>query len=71
MNRAQEKSQRLLQIERLIWSHPEGLTQAEIARRLGVNRSTISRYVDADHLPPGVYVDDLDGDKLKFDRRPT
>lgn len=42
MNRAEEKAQRLLQIEKLLWAHPEGLTRAEIARRLGVNRSTIT-----------------------------
>jgi len=68
MNRAQEKSQRLLQIEQLLWAHPEGLTRAEIARRLNVNRSTITKYLDKDHLPPSIYVDDLDGDKLKIDR---
>ncbi len=68
MNRAQEKSQRLLQIEQLLWAHPEGMTRAEIARRLDVNRSTITKYLDKDHLPPSIYVDDLDGDKLKIDR---
>ena len=68
MNRAQEKSQRLLQIEQLLWSHPEGLTRAEIARRLNVNRSTITKYLDKDHLPPSIYEDDLDGNKLKIDR---
>ena len=68
MNRAQEKSQRLLQIEKLLWAHPEGLTRAEIARQLGVNRSTITKYLDAGHLPLGVYEDEFDGNKLKFDR---
>ena len=68
MNRAEEKAQRLLQIEKLLWAHPEGLTRAEIARRLGVNRSTITKYLDADQLPPGIYDDDLDGNKLKMDR---
>ena len=68
MNRAQEKSQRLLQIEKLLWAHPEGLTQSEIARRIHVNRSTISRYLGKDHLPPSIYEDDLDGNKLKIDR---
>lgn len=68
MNRAQEKSQRLLQIEELLWAHPEGMTRAEIARRLNVNRSTIGRYLDKDHLPPSIYEDDLDGNKLKLDR---
>lgn len=68
MNRAQEKSQRLLQIEQLLWAYPEGLTRAEIARRLNVNRSTITKYLNKDHLPPSIYIDDLDGDKLKIDR---
>ena len=68
MNRAEEKAQRLLQIEQLLWAHPEGLTRAEIARRLGVNRSTITKYLDTDQLPTGVYEDDLDGNKLKMDR---
>lgn len=68
MDRAQEKAQRLLQIEKLLWAHPEGLTRAEIARRLGLNRSTITKYLDAGQLPPGIYDDDLDGNKLKMDR---
>ena len=68
MNRAEEKAQRLLQIEKLLWAHPEGLTRAEIARRLDVNRSTITKYLDANQLPPGIYDDDLDGNKLKMDR---
>jgi CRISPR-associated endonuclease/helicase Cas3 len=68
MNRAEEKSQRLLQIERLLWAHPEGLTQSEVAKRLGVNRSTIWKYLDKDHMPPGVYIDDENGNKLKMDR---
>lgn len=37
------KAERLLQIEHPLLAHPAGLTQAEIARRTGVNRSTISR----------------------------
>lgn len=43
MSHAENKSERLLQIEALLLAHPEGLTQAEIARRMGVNRSTIHR----------------------------
>ncbi|MCW5850788.1 MAG: WYL domain-containing protein [Anaerolineae bacterium] len=35
----------MLQIEALLLTHPEGLTQAEVARRIGVNRSTIHRYL--------------------------
>ncbi|MCH3919513.1 MAG: HTH domain-containing protein [Sphaerochaeta sp.] len=41
------KGERVAQLELLLHSHPEGLRRAEIARRLGVHRSTISRYVDA------------------------
>jgi CRISPR-associated endonuclease/helicase Cas3 len=44
MSRAENKADRLLQIEALLLVHPEGLTQAEVARRLGVNRSTVNRY---------------------------
>lgn len=40
------KGERVAQLELLLYSHPEGLRRAEIARRLGVHRSTISRYVD-------------------------
>jgi CRISPR-associated endonuclease/helicase Cas3 len=43
MERAIGKAERLLQIESLLLVHPEGLSQAEIARRLGVNRSTVYR----------------------------
>lgn len=45
MERALTKSERLGQIEVLLLAYPEGLSQAEIARRLGVNRSTINRYL--------------------------
>ncbi len=45
MNRTRldHKIVRLQQIETLLLDHPEGMTQAELARRLGVNRSTIHR----------------------------
>lgn len=68
MERAKEKAQRLLQIQQLLWAHPEGMTRADIARRLSVNRSTITKYLDKDQLPPAIYEDDLDGNKLKLDR---
>lgn len=38
-----KKSWRLIEIIQLLGQHPEGLKQSEIARRLGVHRSTISR----------------------------
>jgi CRISPR-associated endonuclease/helicase Cas3 len=68
MNRDETKAQRLLQIEKLLWAHPEGLTRAEIARRMNLNRSTITKYLDKDQLPKSIYEDDLDGNKLKVDR---
>ncbi|MCL4534411.1 MAG: WYL domain-containing protein, partial [Bacteroidetes bacterium] len=68
MNKAREKALRLLQIEQLLWAHPEGLTRAETARRLGVNRSTITKYLAKDQLSHSIYEDDLDGNKLKVDR---
>jgi CRISPR-associated endonuclease/helicase Cas3 len=43
MQRAVGKAERLLQIEALLLTYPEGLSQAEIARRTGVHRSTIMR----------------------------
>jgi len=46
MERAAGKAARLLQLEELLLAFPEGLHKAEIARRLGVHRSTAGRYVD-------------------------
>lgn len=43
MIRAENKAARLSQIEALLLDHPEGLSQADIARRMGVHRSTILR----------------------------
>ncbi len=68
MNRAEEKAQRLLQIEKLLWAHPEGLTRAEIARRLNVNRSTITKYLDNSQLPAGIYEEEDGTHKLKMDK---
>jgi CRISPR-associated endonuclease/helicase Cas3 len=68
MNRAQEKSQRLLQIEELLWAHPEGMTRAEIARRLGVNRATITKYLAQGQLPPSIYEAEDGSKTLKVDR---
>ena len=66
MNPAETKAGRLLQIEALLLAHPEGLTQAEIARRLNVNRSTIGRYLP--DLPENIYIDDLDSNRWKINR---
>jgi len=64
MNRAGNKSARLIQIENLLLAHPEGLPQAEIARKLQVDRSTINR--DLVDLPKHIYIED-DG-RLRIDR---
>ena len=64
MNPSQRKADRLLQLEALLLAHSKGLTQAEIARRLHVDRSTINRYLPS--LPGYVYMDD-DG-RLIIDR---
>jgi CRISPR-associated endonuclease/helicase Cas3 len=46
MSRADSKAERLLQLEQILLAHPEGLSKAEIARKLGVHRSTAGRYID-------------------------
>ncbi len=48
-----KKSERLNQLELLLVTHPEGLRRAEIARRLGVHRATVGRYIDelSTHVP--------------------
>ena len=68
MKRAEGKAARINQIERLLWSHPEGLSRTEVARRIGVHRSVITKYLDQDALPPSIYEDYLDGKRLKIDR---
>jgi len=55
-NPSEKKADRLGLIEALLLEHPEGLTQAEIARRLGVDRSTVHRYYP--NLPKHIYVED-------------
>jgi DNA-binding IclR family transcriptional regulator len=59
MNRAFAKSERIGQVERLLLNSRIHLSQAEIARRCDVHRSTIGRMVQEmiDHEIP-VRVDD-------------
>jgi CRISPR-associated endonuclease/helicase Cas3 len=43
MTRIANKSMRLSEIEAILMSHPEGLTQSQLAEKLGVHRSTVLR----------------------------
>ncbi len=40
------KGERIAQLELLLKAHPEGLRKADIARRIGVHRSTVGRYIE-------------------------
>ncbi len=51
MTRIANKSARLQEIESLLLTHPEGMTQKEISERLGVNRTTILRNLRDLHAP--------------------
>ena len=44
--RSHSKAERLLQLEQILLAHPEGLRKAEIARKLGVHRATVGRYIE-------------------------
>lgn len=44
--RLDRKIDALTELEQLLLSHPEGITKAEIAKRLGVHRSTAADYID-------------------------
>lgn len=57
---------RMGQIEALLLAHPEGLTQAEIARRLDVHRSTVHRCLPKLTRLLAVYEDDQG--RLHIDR---
>ena len=54
MAKSDDKHKRLQQLIYILKSHPEGLRKAEIARRLGVHRSTVGRYID--HLSLHMHV---------------
>lgn len=46
MNRSEGKADRFLQLEGILVAFPDGIRKAEIARRLGIHRSTAGRYVE-------------------------
>ncbi|MGA9351858.1 MAG: WYL domain-containing protein [Anaerolineae bacterium] len=58
MERAPNKAERLLQLEQLLLAFPEGLHKAEIARRLGIHRSTAGRYIEELSLHIPIWQDD-------------
>lgn len=66
MGVADTKAERLLEIEAMLLAHPDGMRQAELARRLGVHRSTICRYLPA--LTSQFQVYELDDGRLAIDR---
>jgi len=45
MKKFERKLEQIYRLEHLLLAHPKGLKQAEIARRLAVHRSTVSRYL--------------------------
>lgn len=69
MGKALAKSERFLEFEVLLLSHPAGLRKSEIAKRLDIDRSTAGRYVTELTDPLGLVEDD-DGrvwiDKHKY-----
>ena len=58
MEKIEGKATRLEQMIYILLAYPEGLTRAEIARRLGVHRSTVARYVhDLEQLGIPIWID--------------
>lgn len=45
MKKIESKIERLFRFEQILLAHPEGLSRSELARRLGIHRSTIGRYI--------------------------
>jgi len=57
---------RLHEIERILLEHTDGISRSELARRLGVHRSTIGR--DIDYLSPMIAISESDDHKISIDR---
>ena len=66
--RLDKKFERLEQLKQLLLEHPEGLSRAEIARRLGVHRSTAGEYIDELSRPPTPFVHETAPDLFAIDR---
>ena len=67
MNRVDARSERYLQIERLLLTSREPLSKAKIARRTGVNRSTVGR-MEAAMAEMGIPISYDDQMRLYIDR---
>ncbi|MGQ0604209.1 MAG: helix-turn-helix transcriptional regulator, partial [Anaerolineales bacterium] len=65
--RLDKKIDRLAQLKHLLLEHSEGLTKAEIARRLDVHRSTAGEYID-DLTVQGVPIYETTPDRYAIDR---
>ncbi len=68
MNRSKDMA-RLREIEQLLKQHPEGLKQSEIARRLGLHRSTVMRDLPAMEEAGILLAEDKRGRLTFFGRR--
>ena len=60
------KARRLAEIEQLLLRHKDGLTIPEIARKIGVNRSTVWHYYEDGDLPLAHYQKGADG-RIRLD----
>ena len=68
MNRSKDMA-RLQKIEELLKEHPEGLRQSEIARQLGLHRSTVMRDLPAMEEAGILLAEDARGRLTFFGRR--
>ena len=64
MSHAIRKRQNIDLIYQLLRDRPDGFTRSELAQRIGVNRATITKYMDGNDMP---FIHE-DGNKLKLDR---
>jgi CRISPR-associated endonuclease/helicase Cas3 len=64
-----KKLERYEQFKALLLAHPDGLTKAEIARKLGIHRSTAADYIDEFSLPYGsLPIIEVTPDRFAIDR---
>lgn len=66
MSKMENKIERLAHLEQILLESPNGLKRAELARRLDVHKSTISRYID--ELSRMVHLTEDDQKRFSIDR---